>query len=227
MKSLLRAAARLYPRAWRDRYGEEFDALIDDLRPRWRDVPNVLIGALLMHLSKPSLLTLAAGLTVAGAIAGAVVSLTRPPMYASPSQVQVSVSDSTASSDARAQRILQVMNAALNTAALEKKNIMVTVHGDPGRDPMMLDVVASADSPQGARGAAEKALNAVITANLRVQENLNPGLGVQFKVLAAPPLPTTAVRPIMRLSLIGAAGGLIAAGAIQVLGYLRRRPTAF
>ena len=32
MKWLLRAAARFYPRAWRDRYGEEFDVLIDDLR---------------------------------------------------------------------------------------------------------------------------------------------------------------------------------------------------
>src|SRR3974377_19659 len=33
MKRLLRAAARLYPRAWRERHGEEFDALIDDLTP--------------------------------------------------------------------------------------------------------------------------------------------------------------------------------------------------
>jgi hypothetical protein len=225
MKWLLRATARLYPRAWRDRYGEEFDVLIDDVPPRWRDIPNVLMGALIMHLSRPSLLTLAAGLTVVGALAGAVVSLTRPAMYASPSQVQVSVPDRTASSDARARRVMEVMNAALDTAALDKKNVMVTVQGDPGRDPIMLDVIASADSPQGAKGAAERALNAVITANLQVQETLNPGLGVQFKVVAPPPLPTTAVRPIMRLSLIGAAAGLVAAAALQLLGR-RLRPTA-
>jgi hypothetical protein len=225
MKWLLRAAARLYPRAWRDRYGEEFDVLIDDLRPRWRDVPNVLMGALLMHLSRPPLLTLAAGLVGGGAIAGAVVSLTRPPVYASTSQVQVTVPDATASSDARAQRIRQVMDAALDIAALDRNKIAVTVHGNAGHDPLLMDVVASGDSPQGARGAAEKAINAVIVANLRAQERQNTGPGVQFKVLAPPPLPTTAIRPLMRLSLMGAAAGLIAAAILQV-GRLRGRPAA-
>ena len=139
----------------------------------------------------------------------------------------MSVPDATVSSDARAERIRQVMDAALDTAALDKKNIAVTVRGNPDGDPMLLDLIASGDSPQGAKGAAEKALNAVVTANLQVQENQNPRLGVQFKVLAAPPLPTTAVRHMERLSLIGAAAGLIAAAAIQILGYLRKRPTAF
>jgi hypothetical protein len=225
MKRLLRAAARLYPRAWRDRYGEEFDALVDDLRPQWRDVPNVLMGALLMHISRPPLLTLAAALVIVGAIAGAAVSLTRPAVYASGSQVQVTVPDATASGDARAQRIRQVMNAALDIAALDNKHITVTVRENPDRNPTMLDVVASGDSPQAARGAAEKALNAVVTANLQVQERSNENRGVQFQVLAAPPLPTTAVRPIRRLTLLGAAAGLVAAAALQLLGR-RRRPTA-
>jgi hypothetical protein len=33
MRRLLRLAAWLYPPAWRDRYGAEFEALLDDAGP--------------------------------------------------------------------------------------------------------------------------------------------------------------------------------------------------
>ena len=55
MKWLLRAVARLYPRAWRDRYGEEFDILIDELPPRWRHVfgggLGVAVGAVIAFVA--------------------------------------------------------------------------------------------------------------------------------------------------------------------------------
>ena len=72
MKLLLRAAARLYPRAWRDRYGEEFDALIDDLTPRWRHVFNIVVGALIMQISRFALIPATdLRLIIQGARAGA------------------------------------------------------------------------------------------------------------------------------------------------------------
>lgn len=37
---------RLYPRAWRERYGEEFEALLEDCLLSPREVLDVIIGAL-------------------------------------------------------------------------------------------------------------------------------------------------------------------------------------
>ena len=44
-------AAYLYPPAWRARYGAEFDALLDDANVRWRDLADVLRGALIMQMT--------------------------------------------------------------------------------------------------------------------------------------------------------------------------------
>lgn len=49
-----RLAARCYPRAWRKRYGTEFDALLADSPVCWRDVVGILGGVASAHWS-PSL----------------------------------------------------------------------------------------------------------------------------------------------------------------------------
>jgi hypothetical protein len=41
---------RFYPRAWRDRYGAEFEALLEERPPRRRDVADTLLGAADAHL---------------------------------------------------------------------------------------------------------------------------------------------------------------------------------
>jgi hypothetical protein len=75
MGSLIRLAARLYPRPWRARYGEEFEALLEDLGGGGRVVFDVLKGALLMQFQRSwkggsaALLT-AAVLAVASWLAG-------------------------------------------------------------------------------------------------------------------------------------------------------------
>jgi hypothetical protein len=52
MKRLIRLAAKLYPRNWRDRYGEEFAALLDDIHPAGRVAFDVLTGATLMQIRR-------------------------------------------------------------------------------------------------------------------------------------------------------------------------------
>ena len=52
IKRLIRLAAKLYPAPWRDRYGEEFEALLDDAGNHGRVVCNVFAGALLMHIQR-------------------------------------------------------------------------------------------------------------------------------------------------------------------------------
>jgi hypothetical protein len=46
MKSLARQLARWYPPQWRSRYGREFDALLEDVDLRWRDILDVMVGGM-------------------------------------------------------------------------------------------------------------------------------------------------------------------------------------
>jgi hypothetical protein len=52
MKLLIRFAAKLYPRSWRERYGAEFDALLDDIGANPRIALNVLTEAIDMQVQR-------------------------------------------------------------------------------------------------------------------------------------------------------------------------------
>jgi hypothetical protein len=65
-------AARLYPPEWRRRYSSEFDALLDDLQPRWKDLRDTLRGAFLMQLQTSATYLRLAGIAAAiGAVIAA------------------------------------------------------------------------------------------------------------------------------------------------------------
>jgi hypothetical protein len=53
MRTLLRWAARCYPKAWRERYGAEFEALLEDMSPSLRDVVDVLREVFRARLAAP------------------------------------------------------------------------------------------------------------------------------------------------------------------------------
>lgn len=73
MNRLLHLAARLYPGAWRDRYGVEFQALLDEMKPGWWDIGDVLRGGLQMHLRRAHPAVIAAAVGIVGAcVAGGV-----------------------------------------------------------------------------------------------------------------------------------------------------------
>jgi hypothetical protein len=58
MKRWIFWAAKLYPRSWRDRYGPEFEAFLEDLAPSWWDFWDVLWDALSLRgraIVRPSL----------------------------------------------------------------------------------------------------------------------------------------------------------------------------
>ena len=101
MRRLMRFAAGLYPAAWRARYGEEFEALLEDIGPGWRDVWNVLGGALKMQMTKWGFWKLVPALGFAGAIVMAVAAFTMQPKYESSGVMRVTP---TAVSEAPGQR---------------------------------------------------------------------------------------------------------------------------
>ena len=52
MKRWIRFVALFYPRGWREEFGEEFDSVLDEVRPGWRVFGNVLKGAVAMRISE-------------------------------------------------------------------------------------------------------------------------------------------------------------------------------
>jgi capsular polysaccharide biosynthesis protein len=86
----MRLAAKLYPRAWRERYSEEFDALLDDYQPSWRELGDVMRGAVKMQIRTGSdYLKIVGALAVAGALVAVAASFVTPRKYVSSAVVQM------------------------------------------------------------------------------------------------------------------------------------------
>jgi hypothetical protein len=91
MKRLILMAARLYPAWWRRRYGAEFDALLQEMQPTWREVVDVFRGALIMHVKNLALVPVLCG--VAGVIAGGIVALRTPGLFASSATLRLAAGE--------------------------------------------------------------------------------------------------------------------------------------
>ena len=224
MKRLLRVAARLYPRVWRERYGEEFDVLIDDLTPRWRHVFNIIAGALIMQISRLTLVPVA--MAIVGAVVGAARSLAMPPLYASSSWVLVQAPGTASDAGDRGQRIRTAIEAALQETGFDKNAIAVRRRGEPGRDPVLLEVSASADSAREAQQATAMATGKIIEANFVASGRLARNPLVQFLIVQPPQLPSTPQRDTTHNSAVGGGLGLLVGGVVALVAQYRRRPTA-
>src|ERR1041385_468836 len=93
MRSLIRLATTLYPRAWRDRYGEELEALLDDTGVTWRIAIDVFGGAVVMQFQQWQKLGTAALLAIVGVFAASWRAGQRP--FLTPGTHQVYRMDST------------------------------------------------------------------------------------------------------------------------------------
>lgn len=91
MKRLFRLAARLYPSWWRQRYASEFEALLDDMKPGWRELFNVINGALTMQIKTLGTIPVAGAL--AGAFVGGIVAMRTPEVYASSATIRLKARD--------------------------------------------------------------------------------------------------------------------------------------
>ena len=86
----MRLIARLYPPRWRERYGAEFDALLEDATPTWRSAVDVGWGALKMHLHTWRFPKYAVGFALTGAILAAALAIHMPDKYVSEAVIRVS-----------------------------------------------------------------------------------------------------------------------------------------
>ena len=83
MKRWVRCAARLYPASWRARYGDEFEALLEDAPLRWADFWDIVRGALTMQMKIGTFARVAGACGLAGLAIAAVFAVRAPSMYRS------------------------------------------------------------------------------------------------------------------------------------------------
>jgi hypothetical protein len=83
MRQTARFLIRLYPATWRARYGEEFEALLEDSSAGWLATFDLLKGAIKMQFSVPAFPKLAVMLSITGLLAGLAISFVVEPRYVS------------------------------------------------------------------------------------------------------------------------------------------------
>jgi LPS O-antigen subunit length determinant protein (WzzB/FepE family) len=102
MKPLVRLATCLYPSAWRKRYGNEFQALLEDVNPGWRELFNVFGGAIKMQLTTgATYLKLGAGFAIAGLLVATVASFVVQKQYVSTAVLRIADVDDLAKAETK------------------------------------------------------------------------------------------------------------------------------
>jgi len=93
MKRLLKLLTRLYPSSWRERYGEEYEALLEDVTPRARDLFDVFWGAGKMQMTTWSLARIVLACSLSGAFAAVAISFAQPKTYMSQTLIMMDHAD--------------------------------------------------------------------------------------------------------------------------------------
>jgi len=121
MKQLIRLIVWLYPLSWRHRYRREFDALLADIRPGWRDFLDVLKGALEMHMTMGMLGKRVAVFGLTGALLAAALSFTLRDKYLS--EALVTVSNAAGQAGELEQLVLRALNRDSLIGIIEKQHL--------------------------------------------------------------------------------------------------------
>ena len=113
--------AKLYPQPWRERYGEEFDALLEDVEPEWKQFLDVLGGALKMQLTTGGTWKWIAAFAAIGAITAVAWSFRVPPRYVSSAVLQmVAEPDSEQTGDRTAANLPNLLSQVLSRDRLSE-----------------------------------------------------------------------------------------------------------
>jgi hypothetical protein len=225
MRRLLRFAVQLYPSWWRRRYANELEALLDDvmrqragasaravedLTPGWREVFDILQGALAMQLR--SFGTIPAICALAGAILGGVAAMRIPAVYATSATSRLDAPDLTTGAP-RALEVRASLEKALGQAGAAPAATTVTL--DQGSPRQIIRVTYADRDPVQAQRGAER-LAAAIAADSQLSRS--------SELLSSPSLPAAPVGPdwVMHVG-VGSAIGLGVGGVLAVLLAPRRR----
>jgi len=241
----IRLAARLYPARWRQRYGAEFDALIEDAACTWRDVLDVLRGALEIHMNSWSFRKLASVCAVAGAAVAAGVALQIPDRYVSEAVFRLSgeappqyfrdqVLERAFSRDALTDLITRDNLYPADRRQVPLENVvgrmrhdigikmLPNVTGDPRPSAVLLQY--RYPNPAQAQSTTRELVSKIVEANL-VAAEAKAGHRLTVQLASPPSLPQAPGSPNRLVITAGgvAAGVLLAAIAVLAMRF-RRQP---
>jgi hypothetical protein len=241
MKNIARFFIRLYPASWRARYGDEFEALIEDSSTGWPGIFDLAKGAIRMQLSVPVFPRLALILSVVGLAAGLAISFAVTPRYVSEAGM---VFEGSAAGTNFLEFLTQCEKEVLSRASLSgiikdprldlyrderagepledvietmrRRNIMIRLNGHgPGRLAFRIDF--SYRDPVKAQHTVQALLVRFQDANLHLPAPVN------LSVVDPPSLPSKAVFPDRWIFMAtGFGAGVVAAVLVAI--FRRRIP---
>jgi hypothetical protein len=132
MRACVRLAVRLYPSAWRTRYGEEFEALLEDRVRSWEDVADIALGGIGMRLRYTSVPAMAALLGVAAAVAAGAAAAQQPDRFEWTALLEVHADEASDDPREHPQMLLDTLRSGLSAGSLTPLVVRYGLHGSPG-----------------------------------------------------------------------------------------------
>jgi hypothetical protein len=214
MKRLFRLAVRLYPSWWRRRYASEFEALLADVKPGWRELFDVVNGAITMQIK--TLGTIPVVCALAGAIVGGIIALRTPEVFASSATIHLKGRGIANGESATAQDLRVSVDKALGASRGTREATLVTfLRGDSAQTTLRLTYLDR--DPAQAQRVAET-LTAAIA-------NDSSARAVSTEVINAPDLPRIPIEPDYPMTVASGSGvGLVAGALVLLFLRSRRRP---
>jgi hypothetical protein len=214
MKPLMRWAVRLYPSAWRARYGGELEVLMEDAGPRWTDILDLLRGALTMQITSLNFWKIAVGCALAGVLISGVWSLTLQDRYVSSAVLRFSTPATDHQEAWRRLRAIQetaLSRNSLSTIVRQQKLyekertseplediIRTMLNRDIRMSPLndtQFTVSFSNQNPIAAQAAVRALVADLVEANLKKGGTATPGTLVVLEPASLPAAPITPDRP--------------------------------
>jgi LPS O-antigen subunit length determinant protein (WzzB/FepE family) len=218
MKVLARWGVRLYPKAWRARYAEEFEALLEDVGPGAGDLWDVARGALFMQMTSITFWKIVASFAVAGALAAGIVAVTLPNRYVSTAVIRVQPAPQPAGATDAVHALQQVQQATLSRSSLSSiiqqvgiypnerkklpleeivlgmRNRDIRIHPTKVRGERAFAVEFANENPAAAQATVHAIVSSLIEQNLQISQR--PGNRIaNMEVIDPATLPSRPVSP--------------------------------
>jgi hypothetical protein len=214
VKRLIRLAALLYPAWWRQRYGPEFDALVDDLQPTWRDVADIAQGAITMQMK--TLAAVPVLCAVVGVMLGAAIAWRTPELFASTATLRLAPEGAAGARTVTAENVRAVMDEAVDLPGGAKARTLLTVRKE-GAAPPVLRVTYVDPDPTRAQHVAARLTEALTSGS--------EGPAVAAEILAPATRPEGPITPDYETNMASGGGVGFAIGAVAFI-LLRSRSRA-
>ena len=214
MTSAIRFAARLlYPRKWRERYGREFDALLEDTPATFASLIDVASGGLVMRvrMSHPAAMPLVLGL--AGALMAGLAAFALPAKFEAHGTIEVTTTAGTYVDTRVPALFTAAMTRTFAAGEVSPTEIGVTLTSNARE----VQVTYATGDPHRARDVVQRVIRGVVEANLRDAMAGSPPMTV--RVQAPVGLPRTPLRPQLAWLTVGGLTGVLIGSVVA----LRRR----